>query len=196
MCSTVAVATSSRNGKPRDQSTEKALETRKKTVSPLICDSESASKNVFGGPFATSACKGTSFSALTVPHYCPYPASRQPLCGRFAQPWDGMDFDPLDEYLSSSSSAYSSGDDVDTENVAGSGSEDHGGTGGGGIKPPRSKASGETQTGTLLRTIVNSGCPSSIPYVRSPRVLQAVEDLLAFVFRVWRHERGFFGGSP
>ncbi|CAN0473331.1 unnamed protein product, partial [Ectocarpus sp. 8 AP-2014] len=52
-----------------------------------------------------------------------------------------MDFDPLDEYLSSSSSAYSSGDDVDTENVAGSGSEDHGGTGEGGMKPPRSKAS-------------------------------------------------------
>ncbi|CAM9219645.1 unnamed protein product [Ectocarpus fasciculatus] len=60
---------------------------------------------------------------------------------RFAQPWDGMDFDPLDEYLSSSSSAYSSGDDLDTENVAGSGSEDHGGSGGGGgTKPPRSKA--------------------------------------------------------
>ncbi|CAM9700959.1 unnamed protein product, partial [Ectocarpus sp. 12 AP-2014] len=60
---------------------------------------------------------------------------------RFAQPWDGMDFDPLDEYLSSSSSAYSSGDDVDTENIAGSGSENHGGTGAGGMKPPRSKAS-------------------------------------------------------
>eukprot|EP00903_Cladosiphon_okamuranus_P017705 g16304.t1 len=30
---------------------------------------------------------------------------------RFAQPWDAMDFDALDEYLSSSSSAFSSGED-------------------------------------------------------------------------------------
>ncbi len=34
---------------------------------------------------------------------------------RFAQPWDGMDLDPLDEYLSSSASEFSSGDDIDID---------------------------------------------------------------------------------
>jgi len=34
---------------------------------------------------------------------------------RFAQPWDGMDIDPLDEYLSSSTSEFSSGDDIDID---------------------------------------------------------------------------------
>lgn len=43
-----------------------------------------------------------------------HPKPLFPPCvhARFAQPWDGMDFDPLDEYLSSSSSAFSSGDDA------------------------------------------------------------------------------------
>eukprot|EP00752_Nemacystus_decipiens_P004848 g4411.t1 len=42
---------------------------------------------------------------------------------RFAQPWDGMDFDPLDEYLSSSSSPFSSGDEASKGDGSESGDE-------------------------------------------------------------------------
>lgn len=36
------------------------------------------------------------------------------------------------------------------------------------MKPPRSRASGERQTVSLLRTVVTPGCPSGITFVRPP----------------------------
>lgn len=62
--------------------------------------------------------------------------------GRFAQPWEGMDFDPLDEYLSSSSSAFSSGEDMDVGGGSTSSDDRVVETGGGGRSTPLGKTTG------------------------------------------------------